>query len=162
MTPEKYQTNFIKLILDSQNIIFKVCNAYATDQYNVDDLYQEILLNLWKSFPKFRNECSPLTWIYRVALNTSISVMRKQNLKHKFLPIDAEIENRIADEQQKEDIQELYSCIRLLGILDKALVLLWLDGLPYQEIADITGISKTNVATRLNRAKNKLKELMDP
>ena len=113
------------------------------------------MINLWKGFPKFRGDSTASTWIYRIALNSCISFFRKKTLK----PVHVELIWNIPDHDNSEDIAELYNLINRLGELERALVLLYLEEKSYQEISEITGLTVTNVATKLSRIKNKLKEM---
>ncbi|MGL6178996.1 MAG: RNA polymerase sigma factor [Tannerellaceae bacterium] len=147
---------FMAVIEEHRRIIFKVSYLYALDQDDVKDLYQDIILNLWKSFPQFKGECNISTWIYRISLNTSISRIRKKPAA-KAVPLTEAM--LIPTDQQSDLMSDVYGLIARLGELDRALILLWLEDRPYDEIADIMGISKGNVAVKLNRVKNKLKQM---
>lgn len=147
---------FMAVIEEHRRIIFKVSYLYALDQDDVNDLYQDIILNLWKSFSQFKGECNISTWIYRISLNTSISRIRKKPAA-KAVPLTEAM--LIPTDQQSDLMSDVYGLIARLGELDRALILLWLEDRPYDEIADIMGISKGNVAVKLNRVKNKLKQM---
>lgn len=148
------------MVSDHSSLIYKVCNAYATGSYEMNDLYQDILLNMWKSYPTFRGESKLSTWIYQVSLHTAVSALRKQTKHRSHIQLTTELENILISEDSKsEQIKEMYNLIRKLDKYDRALILLWLDDLSYQEIADILGITRSNVATKINRVKNKLKEM---
>lgn len=147
---------FMAVIEEHRRIIFKVSYLYALDQDDVNDLYQDIILNLWKSFSQFKGECNISTWIYRISLNTSISRIRKKPTA-KAVPLTEAM--LIPTDQQSDLMSDVYGLIARLGELDRALILLWLEDRPYDEIADIMGISKGNVAVKLNRVKNKLKQM---
>ncbi|MDE7024702.1 MAG: sigma-70 family RNA polymerase sigma factor [Paramuribaculum sp.] len=160
MVAEQLDIEFIKMVSDHSNLIYKVCNAYATGSYEMNDLYQDILLNMWRSYPSFRGDSKLSTWIYQVALHTAVSALRKQTKHRSHIQLTTELENILISEDSKsEQIKEMYSLIRRLDKYDRALILLWLDDLSYQEIADILGITRSNVATKINRVKNKLKEM---
>jgi RNA polymerase sigma factor (sigma-70 family) len=153
---------FISVIKDNQNLIFKICHSYCQNRENRKDLEQEILLQLWKSFEKFDGRVKVSTWIYRIALNTAITFYREDS-KHndKKVAIGASvisISNIEYDPEQDEKIVMLYEFIGNLNEIDKALILLYLDDNKYKDIADILGISETNVATKINRIKKILKE----
>lgn len=147
---------FMAVIEEHRRVIYKVSYLYALDQDDVNDLYQDIILNLWKSFPQFKGECNLSTWIYRISLNTSISRIRKKPAA-KAVPLNEAL--LVPTDQQSDLMSDVYGLIARLGELDRALILLWLEDRPYDEIADIMGISKGNVAVKLNRVKNKLKEM---
>lgn len=153
---------FISVIKSNQNLIFKVCNSYCSNPENRKDLQQEILIQLWKSFAKFDGRVKISTWIYRIALNTAISFYRN-DYKHKGkkLTIDASIislPDFESDSEQDENITKLYRFIDCFNALDKALILLYLDDNKHKDIADILGISETNVATKISRIKKVLKD----
>jgi len=131
---------------------------YSANKDDLNDLYQDIVVNLWHSFPNFRNECQLSTWIYRIALNTCITELRQHKRKMQFVPLE------MSDEFYKQTeenalLQEMYLLINQLEPLDKTLILLWLDGNTYDEISDIAEISKSNVAIRINRIKKRLKKM---
>ena len=150
---------FIEMIHDNERIIYKVCSFYISDEFPLADLYQEAVCNLWSSFRKFRNESSPSTWIYRIALNTCISGMRKEKRKPKGAPVSGLQESLSAPESISEQIKEMYKLIYQLRSLERAIVLLWLEEKSYQEIAEITGLTVSNVATKLKRSKEKLRQM---
>ena len=154
------EQEFVKLIRKNERIIYKVCSFYVSENFPIADLYQEVVCNLWTGFPKFRNESAPSTWIYRVALNTCISGMRKDKKRPKTdLAVENLSESLPEPESFDENIREMYRMINQLKTLEKMIVLLYLEEKPYQEIADITGLTLSNVATKLKRAKDKLKQM---
>jgi len=154
---EILEEDFIRTVRENEKIIYKVCSFYVSEQSPMDDLYQETVFNLWKSFPKFRNESSYSTWIYRVALNTCISDFRKGSKYHRQVPLSLSDEIVFEPESMADEIRELYRLIYQLKNLERAIILLWLEEKSYQEIADITGLSLCNVGTKLKRIKEKLK-----
>ena len=161
MTNSTSEQDFVKLIRENERIIYKVCSLYVSDTYTLADLYQEVVCNLWRGLPKFRNDSSPGTWIYRVALNTCISGMRKAKRHPKSdYPVE-ELSDWLIEQDNSldEDICEMYRMINRLKTLEKIVVLLYLEEKSYQEIADITGLTLSNVATKLKRAKEKLREM---
>ncbi len=152
---------FITIIKDHQNLIFKICYSYCSEYEDRKDLEQEILIQIWKSLKKFDNGVKLSTWIYRVALNTAISFYRKESKSKKHEVLDDSI--IIFDEEQgkasiDDNISSLYHFINQLEKLDKALILLYLDEKKQKEIALILGITESNVATKISRIKKKLKE----
>jgi RNA polymerase sigma-70 factor (ECF subfamily) len=152
------EQEFIQMIQDNEKIIYKVCSFYVSEQTPMEDLYQESVLNLWKSFPKFRNECSYSTWIYRIVLNTCISDLRK-GTRRQHIPLVLSEEIAFEPDSMGEEIRELYQLISSLATFDRAIILLWLEDKSYQEIAGITGLTLGNVATKLKRIKEKLKTM---
>ena len=159
MDKQELENEFIALVETYQRVIYKVCYIYSKDNDNLNDLYQESILNLWKSFPRFRNECKTSTWIYRITLNTCVSFFRRFSRSPKFVPLTTNLEMIAENENEITLIHELYHLINRLGNLEKAIILLHLEEKSYQEIADITGLSLTNVATRISRIKDKLKKM---
>ena len=152
---------FIHLVKQNERVIYKVCSFYVSEESPMADLYQEVVCNLWSAYPKFRGESAFSTWIYRIALNTCISGMRKAKRRPQSTPI-AELQDVLASpEDMSDDIKEMYRLIYQLKVLDRAIVLLWLEEKSYQEIADVAGLAVNNVATRLKRAKDKLKQMSE-
>ncbi len=153
-------STFIKIIKEYERVIYKVCYMYASDELPVADLYQEIVINLWRGFPKFRNESQISTWIYKIAINTCITQFRKSSRKPKST-ISAELlsETLLAPGDFSSELKELYNLINQLSVLEKTIVLLYFDEKSYAEIAEITGLSQTNVGVKLNRIKEKLKKM---
>ena len=153
---------FISVIKDNQKLIFKICYSYCHNPENRKDLEQEILLQLWKSFKKFDGRVKISTWIYKIALNTAISYYRNDcKLNYKKVTIDESIISHSDfeyDSELNENISMLYQLIEKLNEFDKALILLYLDDNKYKDIAEILGISETNVATKISRIKKILKE----
>lgn len=157
MNKQTVDKEFISLIQQNEGIIFKVASFYADNENSIGDMYQEIVLNLWKGYPSFRGESKYSTWIYRIALNTCVSFFRRKKVKPEYvenLPDIKDITNN-----KDEQIKELYRLINKLGKIERALVLLYLDDKPYKEISEITGISLTNVSTRISRIKEKLRQM---
>jgi RNA polymerase sigma-70 factor (ECF subfamily) len=153
------ESGFIRMIQANERIIYKVCSFYVSEDFLMEDLYQETVLNLWKAYPKFRNESSYSTWIYKIALNSCISGMRKENKHRHKVPLSLSEEIAFEQDSMEEDIRALYGLIHQLKTLERAIILLWLEEKPYQEIAEITGLSISNVATKLKRIKEKLKTM---
>lgn len=161
MTEE--QRSFVERVHEAQGILHQISAAYANDEESRSDLRQEMLFQLWKSYPSFRNESSFSTWMYRVALNTALMYRRKQKgrlptvLIDDILPPPAEA-NVATDD---EGIQLLYRCIQELPKLDRAIILLKLEQKSYDEIAYVTGLSEANVSVRIVRIKQKLKIMLE-
>ncbi len=154
------QEVFVQLIKENEGIIYKITRAYARDREDQKDLYQEVVYQLWKSFESFKGNSKRSTWLYRVALNTSLTYANRRSRKGISIPLDFNILNRM-DEQDgimEERVTTLYSCIKELNVIEKGLILLFLEGKSYEEIAEITGFTVTNVGTRLGRIKQKLKK----
>ena len=156
--PEKA---FIDLIRQNEHLIYKVCSMYISNEFPLADLYQEVVYNLWKSFPKFRNECSESTFMYRIALNTCITGMRKELRRPQHVPILELKECLVAPESMADSIKEMYKLIYQLNTLERAIILLYLEEKSYQEIADITGLTLNNIAIKIKRIKEKLKKMSE-
>ncbi|WP_313578020.1 sigma-70 family RNA polymerase sigma factor [Chishuiella sp.] len=154
---------FTELVEKNQGIIHKVCRVYTDDKDSHDDLFQEIVLQLWRSYDSFKGDSKFTTWMYRVSLNTAITLIRK---KTKSKEIDYAESNFIniksddKDESLEERITLLYASIHFLNDIERALVLLYLEDLPYKDIAETLGISEVNARVKMNRVKIKLKEIM--
>lgn len=148
------------MIEANRNLIYKVCLMYQNDSENIADCYQDIVLNLWQAYPSFKGECKASTWIYRIALNTCVSELRKQQSRPEMVPITCDMTELMGnDEGYMDQIKELYRLISRLNKLERAIILLWLDDKSYDEIAAVMGMSKSNVGVRLLRIKEKLKEM---
>ena len=151
---------FSELIKTNQRIIHKITFIYADSPVEREDLFQEICLQLWKSYSGFREDSQFSTWMYRVALNTAISTIRKKKNGFAFESIQnySQLPDETADD--KEKVKQLYRAISKLNSIDKAIILLWLEEKSYDEIASIMGTSKSNVSVKLVRIKRKLEELI--
>lgn len=132
---------------------------FSNNPEEVADLFQEILINLWKGFPKFRGESNLRTWIYRVSLNTCISYERKKSRRPDSLPLTMEINLFEDSDDDSRQVQMLRERISRLGPFDRAIVLLWLENMTYDEIGAIVGISAKNVSVRLVRIREQLKKM---
>jgi len=154
------QEAFQDHIEEHKKILYKVCNVYCRDRDAREDLAQEIMFQLWRSFGKFDGRCRFSTWMYRIALNVAISFHRSETTRtrHVFSDENRLLEAVVERERQPEEVQLLYEFIAGLDPLSRALILLYLDGNNYQEIAGIVGISETNVATRISRLKSRMKQ----
>ncbi len=149
---------FTDTIKANEGLIYKVAKVYANNREDEQDLYQEIVYQLWKSFESFRNEARVSTWMYRIALNTSIAFLNSTKRKVKQEAVNEALENIHYTDYtiEREQIEELYAAIKQLNTIEKGLILLYLEGKPYDEIAVITGFTVTNVGTRLARIRQKL------
>ena len=153
------EKQFVDMVNKHRGILYKVCNLYCNDTEDKKDLFQEIVLQLWRSFRNFRHDSQPSTWMYRVALNTAISNFRKESRKpERFAISDKELQipdmNEWAD--QSENLRSLKQAIDQLTQIEKAIILLYLEEKSYEEISDIIGITRTNVGVKLNIIKSKL------
>lgn len=154
------EDEFIQLIQQNQGLIFKIATIYTRDREEQEDLCQEIVYQTWKSFEQFRNASKPSTWLYRVGMNTAITNLNRSKKQVTAVPMDG-LELNLMDEvdsQKEEQIKLMYSEIRKLGLLDRGIVFLYLEGKNHEEIAEIVGISVSNVGTRISRIKEKLRK----
>lgn len=148
---------FVRLVREHKGTIYTVCYMFSKDNNEVSDLYQEILANLWRGFGRFEGKSDIRTWFYRVALNTCISADRKKKRRPVRLNMDINLyEDTDTDTRQ---VQMLYKRISRLGPFDRAIILLWLDNIPYDEIGEIVGISAKYVSVRLLRIKEELRKM---
>lgn len=163
MKDAQQEERFQSLIEEHKRILYKICNCYCKNRDDRDDLAQEITIHLWNSFSTFRESSRFSTWMYRVALNVAISFYRRESTRTRnVVSTDIQLLN-IADTaaEQTEDVKLLYHFIEGLDPMHKALMLLYLDGYLYQEIASVMGISETNVASKISRLKQRLKQEFD-
>jgi RNA polymerase sigma factor (sigma-70 family) len=160
MTNSDLQETFQNRVEQHKKILYKVCNAYCKDRDSREDLAQEITFQLWRSFGKFDGRCQFSTWMYRIALNVAISFCRSEGTRTRHVISDEQrlLEWVVETERQPEEVRLLYEFIEELDPLGRALILLYLDGNTYPEIADIVGITETNVATKISRLKSKMKQ----
>lgn len=164
MAKASLQEEFVQLIAAQQKLIHSICSLYYFLPEDRKDLFQEIVLALWKAYPSFNHQSKISTWIYQVAINTVFSRIRKDKRQPKSEPLTdkvRQIPQPAAMHELSENTQELYQAISQLCDIDKAIIMLYLDEHSYQEIAAIVGISKTNVSTRINRIKMKLEKLLN-
>ncbi|MBP8758379.1 MAG: sigma-70 family RNA polymerase sigma factor [Prevotella sp.] len=151
------QTEFAQIVKENKSTIYTVCYMFSKDTDEVNDLFQEVLVNLWKGMSSFKGRSDIRTWIYRIALNTCISMDRKKKIATIPLSMDANL-FQDQDEDTKQ-VKLLHNRINKLQPFDKAIVLLWLENISYDEIGEIVGISTKNVASRLFRIKEKLRTM---
>ncbi|MDP4148112.1 MAG: sigma-70 family RNA polymerase sigma factor [Bacteroidota bacterium] len=162
MQEQAGHAEFVNLVQEHRALLFKVCNLYGRSEADRQDLFQEIVVQLWRSYPRFRNEARFSTWLYRIALNTAISDLRKQ--KKTFLSVDpgelpAGIEDLHDGPGQEEQRQQLYAAIDRLTELEKAIVMLYLEDKSYEEMEEIFGIRQNNLRVKMSRIKEKLRKL---
>ena len=152
------EQEFARLVREHQSTIYTVCYMFSKDSEEVNDLFQEILVNLWRGFGKFDGRSDIRTWFYRVSLNTCITIDRKKK-RNKTVPLSMNINLYEDNDADTKQVQMLYNRINKLGPFDRAIVLLWLEGIPYDEIGEIIGISAKNVSVKLVRIREKLKQM---
>ncbi|MEO5593899.1 MAG: sigma-70 family RNA polymerase sigma factor [Chitinophagaceae bacterium] len=149
---------FVSVIQENEGLIYKVTKVYTNSKEDEQDLHQEIVYQLWKSFGSFRNDAKITTWMYRIALNTAITHLNKEKRRSNHVPMNESLLNKTdtGDNLKEEQLEILYAQIKRLNPVEKAIVLLYLEGKTYEEIAVITGFTATNVGTRLGRIKQKI------
>ena len=156
MRPEDLEESFVALLNEHRGIIKNVCWLYGAGA-DRQDLFQDIVYQLWRSYPSFQGHSKGSTWVYRVALNTALSSLRKRYGRPDHAPLsDAAGVAARAEAGADERHAVVQDAIRELGAVERAIVMLWLDDLPYRNIAGILGISEVNVGVKLNRIKRKL------
>lgn len=161
MTDILMKNNFLADIELNRKIIYKVCHFYTNNDNDFSDLYQDILLQLWKSYPSFRGDSKISTWIYRISFNTALQIIRKENNKSQFEIVTRnhyEIPDFV-NENDKENLDVLKRMIQQLTDIEKAIITLYLDEYSYDDISNMIGLSKTNVATTISRIKEKLRNM---
>lgn len=157
---EKRQRVFTKAVRDHDTMVRRICLGYSHSAEDLEDLYQDVMINVWQGLATYRADSSLKTWIYRIALNTCVSSLRQRSRRPNAVSIEDVVVNVTDSSAEKmQDIRELHECISILGNIDKAVVMLWLDEYTYDEIATLTGLTRGNVATRLHRTKEKLKTI---
>ena len=152
------EAEFAQIVKENRSTIYTVCYMFSKDPDEVGDLFQETLINLWRGFASFKGKSEVSTWIWRVSLNTCISSERKKKLR-RTEPLSMELNVFDSRDEENRQIQMLHSRIHRLQPFDRAIVLLWLENLSYEEIASIVGISVKNVSVRLFRIKEELKKM---
>lgn len=154
---DKQEENFLEMLARCERTVFKICLFYTDRQPdNVRDMYQDIVCNLWEAWPRFRGDSKENTWVYRIALFTATTQLRRRSRAPAVIRLTDEMMQSLVDCQQEEMSIRLYRLIDCLGKADKSLILLYLDGLPYKEIASITGIAENTARKRVERIKKKL------
>lgn len=168
MSDDDHKTLFLSWLEEHRSSITKVARAYTLTKEECQDLAQEILLQAWQSLPRYAGKSSPATWFYRVALHTAMNWRRNDSRRRAWQQPLLEVQTEAIEQldsaeicQQREMIERLYRAIHQLPSTDTALLLLYLDDLSYREMADVLGISESNVGVKLNRAKKALSALID-
>ena len=153
------ELEFNRIVKANKAAIFTVCYLFSKDQDEVNDLFQETLINLWRGFDGFQGKCDVKTWIWRVSLNTCLTFERKKKRHVNTLPLTMDINLFTDTDDDTRQVQMLYRRINKLGMLDRAIILLWLENMSYEEIGEIIGISTKNVSVKLVRIKEQLKKM---
>lgn len=162
---KEIEHKFIVEFEQNQNIIHKVCRIYTSNQDAHNDLFQEIAIQLWKAYPKFRGESKLSTWMYRIGLNTAITLYRKSKrsiVTQDFDSVLYRIESTSYDDTEEEQLKLMYKAIHQLNDIDKALIFLYLEDVNYKEISETMGITEVNARVRMNRIKTRLKTILNP
>lgn len=155
---ENNERLFADIVESNKSAIYSVCYMFAKNADEADDLFQEVLINLWKGMGNFREESKVSTWIWRVSFNTCISADRKRK-RNKSVHLSMDINLYDTHDEDSRQIKMLHDRIHRLKPFDRAIVMLWLEGMPYDEIAAVVGISVKNVSVRLVRIKEELKKM---
>ena len=156
-------TRFYAIIKHYNALIAKICLSFSLCREDFEDLRQDVFLNIWKGLRDFRDESAVSTWIYRVALNTCVTFMRKSRQRDEVSM--HELVNELYDTSSPEDVERyrlMYRLIERLKPLDRSVVMMWLDGRSYEEIAAVVGVSRDSVASRLKRSRDRLVQLNNP
>lgn len=158
---EKKQESFERLVRGNKDTIYTVCYMFSKDEDEVADLFQETLINIWKGLPSFSGDDGALRgWIYRVALNTCISLDRKKRRRN-TVPLTMDVNLFDPSDNRALRADQLHRRICQLQPFDRAIILLWLEDLPYDEIGEILGISAKNVSVRLVRIREQMKKMKE-
>lgn len=154
------EEEFVRIIKKNEGIIFKITTIYTDNRIDQQDLYQDIVYQLWKSFDTFRNEAKFSTWMYRIALNTALTRIRRNKRRGYNVPIEKVVleQTENYDTEFEKRLKLLYTHIHKLNVLEKGIMLLLLEGKKYEEIAEITGLRQSNVGTRISRIKQRIKK----
>ena len=152
---------FERLVRQHKRTIYTVCYLFSHDNAEVDDLFQEILIRMWNGFDSYEGRSDARTWIYRVAFNAALNWNKKQRRRIETVPLTVDIDPYEANDPSTQQIRELYDRISHLDLVDRSLILLWLEGVSYEEIGAIVGITASHVGLRLLRIKDKLVKMSD-
>lgn len=159
------EQEFVQKVTESQGIVHKVCGMYCDNEEDKKDLFQEILIQLWKSYPSFRGEAKFSSWMYRVSLNVAISDLRKSKTKKEDTTLPDSFDS-LSEENNEQSLSLekglLSEAIQQLNEIEKGIMMLYLEDTPNDEIAEIIGITQNNVRVKMNRIRNKLKETLNP
>ena len=156
---EKNEQEFTRLVEKYKSTVYAVCYMFSDSRDELDDLFQEVLVKLWKGYGSFREESDIRTWIYRVSLNCCLDLQKRKKREAGHIPLSIDIDPFEGTSDRALQIRRLYARINRLGLVDRALILLWLEGMSYAEIGEIIGISVKNVSFQLYRIKEELKKM---
>ena len=153
------EKRFAQLVKEHKSTIYSVCYMFSQDEDEVSDLFQETLINMWKGIDSFRDESKISTWIYRVALNTCLLQERKKKKEVQKVPLTMDVNFFEDTDANATQIRQLHERIGKLGLVDRAIVMMWLEDMSYDEIGAIIGITPQNVGVKLFRIKEQLKKM---
>ncbi|MCQ2160943.1 MAG: sigma-70 family RNA polymerase sigma factor [Bacteroidales bacterium] len=153
------ELEFTKMVERHKSTIYTVCLMFSKDRDEVDDLFQEVLVKLWKGYDDFRGESDARTWVFRIAMNCCLNLQKKRKREGQHLPLSIDIDPFEGISDRSLQTKRLYDRINGLGLIDRAIILLWLEGMSYEEIGAIIGISVKNVSFQLHRIKEELKQM---
>ncbi|MEL6594280.1 MAG: sigma-70 family RNA polymerase sigma factor [Bacteroidota bacterium] len=162
MDPAQQEILFQQILSDHKERLYRLCRSMIYRQELIDDLFQEVLLNVWQYLPRFRAESAVYTWLYRIAVNTAISFNKKEGRHqdhHRQIELAANARQEV---KMNDEMRALYQAIQLLKEEDRTLVGFYLEGFAYKEIAEILQLSISNVGVRINRIKQRLTQLLNP
>lgn len=152
----------MELLNKHRGVLHRVSRTYAAGTEDREELVQEIVYQLWRAYPSYRREAAPITWIYRISLNTAITALRRRTRRPAHVSLEAASNLPAPRPMDADDcrVELLYRAIRRLGEVERALLMCHLDGLSYKQIGEVLGISETNVGARLSRTRSRLQELV--
>lgn len=150
------EIQFEELVKQYKRTIYSVCYIFSRDNEEVNDMFQEIIVRLWLGFDQFKKQSSVNTWVYRIALNTAINCDKRSKHRLQTVSLNADIDPYDPQDTSFEQVHQLHALIQQLDVMDRGLVMLWLEGISYDEIAAIMGISVANVGIKLHRIKERL------
>jgi len=160
------EIEFVSLVQEHQNLMHKICRLYTNSDAEHKDLFQEITIQLWKAYPKFRGDSKFSTWMYRVGINTAISLYRKSKLRiqsYSFDDVSYKIpQTETYDDTQDQQLKSIYAALKQFNDIDKAVIFLYLEDKSYKEISEMIGITEVNARVKMNRIKKKLKTQLNP
>lgn len=162
---KELEHQFVTNLEKHQNIVHKICRIYTNDAAAHNDLFQEITIQLWNAYPKFRGDAKFSTWMYRVALNTAITLYRKKKRQiptEDYENVAYRIPGEEYDDEAERQLKAMYRAIKELNDIEKALIFLYLEDKNYREISETMGISEVNARVKMSRVKNKLKNILNP
>ena len=162
---EVEKKEFVTLLEKHQSIVHKVCRLYTNNYDAHNDLFQEITIQLFKAYPKFRGDAKFSTWMYRIGLNTAITLYRKSKRRiqtQEFDTVEFKISQEEYDDTTEQQLKLMYQALQQLNDIDKALVFLYLEDKNYSEISETLGISEVNARVKMNRVKTKLRTILNP